>query len=299
MFRLTMTSKLSVLQNFREDQLRRSPFPYLVIENALPEEIYEELSGSFPPESLIFEHHRRKQPDERYKPNTRYDLPAGYVRANEDLDLGLWREFSEYHSSQEFLDELLLKLGDVIHETHPHIIDAMQKKSPLSQPRAGVRYWKDGKDQSEIALDCQISINSPATAPDTSVRTAHIDNPVELFAGLLYLRHPEDRAKGGDLEIYSWKNPRRKRIGPKRIIAPEDVVVQDCVTYGPNKLALFINSIESVHGVTNRDVSDKPRRLVNIIGEVYPTQKRVFNEWRYHDVKSWMNHIKRKVPGTA
>ena len=294
-----MTSKLSVLQNFRDHHLKTSPFPYLVIEKALPEEIYEELSASFPSERFIFDNHRSKELDEQYQANTRYDLPAAYVRGNPDLYLGLWREFSDYHTSQDFLDELLSKLGDVIAETHPHIIKAMQKKSPVDKPRAGVRFWNDGKDQSEIALDCQIAINSPPTRPMTSVRTAHLDNPVELFAGLLYLRDPDDKSGGGDLEICTWKSPYRKRIGPRRIIAAGDVLVKDRVTYGPNKLALFINSIESIHGVTTRDVSDKPRRLANIIGEVYPTQNKVFNDRRYREDRSMMSYVKRKVFGSA
>lgn len=292
-----MTSKLSVLQNFDGAQLRKTPFPYLVIENALPDAIYAELSETFPSERVIFEHHRGKKPDEKYRANARYDLPAAHIEKNPALDLGLWREFSEYHTSQDFLDEFLSKLGDVISETHPHIIAAMQKKSPLNKPRAGVRFFSDAKDESDIALDCQIAINSPPTVPMTSVRTAHLDNPVELFAGLFYLRHPDDGSKGGDLEICTWKTPESKRIGRARIIDADDVVVTDSVTYGPNKLALFINSIESIHGVTTREVSDQPRRLVNIIGEVYPTQKKVFNDRPYRQDRSIMDQVKRKVFG--
>ena len=292
-----MSSRLSVLQNFSDAHLKRSPFPYLVIENALPDAIYAELATSFPSEAVIFDNHRGKQPGIEYLANTRYDLSAAHLKQNPNLDLGLWREFSEYHTSQEFLDDFLSKLGDVIEETHPHIIAAMQKKAPLHKPRAGVRFSDDGKDQCEIALDCQIGINSPPKTPMTSVRTAHLDNPVELFAGLLYLRHPDDRSKGGDLDICTWKTPERKRIGPARIIDSEDVVIKDSVPYGPNKLALFINSIESIHGVTTREVSDKPRRLVNIIGEVYPTQKRVFSDRRYRQDRSIVGQIKRKVFG--
>ncbi len=292
-----MPSKLSVLQNFDATRLRKEPFPYVVIENALPDAIYAELSENYPSERFIFEHHRGKKAGEAYTPNTRYDLPAAHVKQNPALDLGLWREFSEYHTSQEFLDEFLSKLGDVIAETHPHIIDAMQRKSPSNKPRAGVRFSSDAKHESDIALDCQIAINSPPAVPMTSVRTAHLDNPVELFAGLLYLRHPDDTSNGGDLEICKWKTPQNKRIGPARIIDANDVIVTDSVTYGPNKLALFINSIDSIHGVTTREVSDKPRRLVNIIGEVYPTQKKVFSDRRYRQDRSLMGHVKRKVFG--
>ena len=36
-----MTSELSILQNFRDSLVRRDPFPYLVIEDALPADVYE------------------------------------------------------------------------------------------------------------------------------------------------------------------------------------------------------------------------------------------------------------------
>lgn len=277
--------------------LKTSPFPYLMIDNALPDAIYSELAETFPSEQFIFENHRSKDKDEAYLPNTRYDLPASYVRKHPELDLGLWREFSNYHTSQEFLDEFLDKLGDAIVKTHPHIIDKMQRKSPENKPRAGVRFLSDRKDESEIALDCQIAINSPPTEPDTSVRAAHLDNPVELYAGLLYLRDPDDISEGGDLEIYSWKKPESKKLGPKRIIAMDDVIVEDRVTYGPNRLALFINSIESIHGVTNRGVSTKPRRLANIIGEVYPTTKRVYADRSIREDRNIFSDLKRKLIG--
>lgn len=290
-----MTSELSILQNFRDSLVRRDPFPYLVIEDALPVDIYERLAAGYPSESFIFENHRGKRADETYQPNTRYDLQAARVAGDRTLDLGLWREFMEYHTSQEFLDEVLSKLGDVIADTHPNLISRMQKKSPDGKPRAGVRHFSDSKDQCEIALDCQIGINSPVKEKLTSVRAAHLDNPVEIYAGLFYLRHPGDRSHGGDLEIYAWKNPGRKRIGPRRLIPQENVVVKDSVTYGPNKLALFVNSIEAIHGVTVRGVTEHPRRLVNIIAEVYPTMNRVFNDRPYREDRGWFGYLKRKL----
>ena len=197
-----MTSELSILQNFRGSCLKTDPFPYLVIENALPSDLYERLANSYPSESLIFENHRHQRADATYESNTRYDLPAATVLGDPRLDLGLWRAFTEYHTSQEFLDEVLSKLGDVIERVHPSLLPAMRKKSPTGTPRAGVRNFRDGKDECEIALDSQIGINSPVTEQPNSVRAAHLDNPVEIYAGLFYLRHPDDDSQGGNLEIY-------------------------------------------------------------------------------------------------
>jgi len=292
-----MASELSILQNLRSSMIRREPFPYFVIENALPTDIYERLAVGYPSESFIFEHHRGKRADESYQPNMRYDLPAAYVFGNRALDLGLWRAFTEYHTSQEFLDEVLSKLGDVIADIHPDLISRMRKKSPDGKPRAGGRYFSDRRDQCEIALDCQIGINSPVKEKPTSVRAAHLDNPIEIYAGLFYLRHPGDRSNGGDLEIYTWKNPNQKRIGPRRLIPQNNVIVKDSVTYGPNRFAMFVNSIEAIHGVTVRGVTEYPRRLVNIIAEVYPTMNKVFNDRPYREDRGRVGSLKRKLFG--
>ena len=50
--------------------------------------------------------------------------------------------------------------------------------------------------------DCQVGINTPVTRNGpTAVRGPHYDRLTELFAGLLYFRHPDDRSSGGDLQV--------------------------------------------------------------------------------------------------
>lgn len=288
-------SELSILQNFRDSQLRREPFPYLVIENALPAEIYEKLAAAYPDERFIFAHHRGRRPDEPYLPNTRYDLPAAQVVSDPSLDLGLWRAFVEYHTSQDFLDELIAKLGEAISALYPDLLARLSKASPEGRPRAGIRHFRDAAGECEVALDCQVGINSPVTESPTSVRAAHLDNPIELFAGLFYLRHPDDRSKGGDLEICAWKNPGRRRIGARRLISGEVVEVREVVPYGSNRFALFVNGLDSIHGVTVRDVTPFPRRLVNIIGETYPSVGRLFDDRPYRQDRGILGYLRRAL----
>ena len=38
------------------------------------------------------------------------------------------------------------------------------------------------------------------------MRGPHVDNPVEIFGGLFYLRDDNDICDGGDLEIYDTGN---------------------------------------------------------------------------------------------
>ena len=43
----------SILSNIDETKIHRDPFPYAVIENALPQEYYQALEASFPPSTFV------------------------------------------------------------------------------------------------------------------------------------------------------------------------------------------------------------------------------------------------------
>jgi hypothetical protein len=268
-------NKLSILQNFRASDVTREPFPHFVIDRALPDALYDELSRAYPAIDTIFAHSFRKKEKEMAQ-NARYDLSSAEVLDMPDLPVGPWRDFVQYHTSQEFLDEVLDKLGDVIGEAYPDLISAMTRKAPDGRPRAGVRRHSDKAEACELALDCQIGINSPVTVEGTSVIGPHLDNPKELYAGLFYMRHPDDRAAGGDLVAYAWKDRTKARFHAKRYIDPSLVEERGVTPYGPNRFFWFLNGQDSVHGVTVRERSQAPRRLVNIIAEVYPTVPKLF-----------------------
>jgi hypothetical protein len=290
-----MAKEFSILQNFKDSLIRRDPFPYFVIENALPAAVSEKLAAAYPSEDLIFQNHRKKKAFETYRQNVRYDLQAARVISTPDLDLGIWRAFVEYHTSQDFLDEVLRKLGDFIAISHPRLISLLETKSPTGKPRAGVRMLSDQSEQCEVALDCQVGINSPVTQKGSSVRAAHLDDPVELYAGLFYLRHQDDAGTGGDLEICAWRDPARRIMGERNSIAPDSITVKDVVTYGPNKFALLLNSLDGIHGVTVRDVTPFPRRLVNIIAEVYPSTDRLFDERPFIKSSGFVDSVRSKL----
>ncbi len=94
--------------------------------------------------------------------------------------------------------------------------------------------------------------------------------------------------------IYGWKDGKRSLNRGSRI-SLEDVVVKDKVPYGANKLALFINGIDVVHGVSPRHQTDYPRRLVNIIGEIYPTADRLFDIEKYRQKPTLGSFVKQQI----
>ncbi|MGH6881427.1 MAG: hypothetical protein ACREFM_10945, partial [Hypericibacter sp.] len=77
---------------------------------------------------------------------------------------------------------------------------------------------------------------------------------------------PDDRSEGGDLELYRWA--RAPRLLRHRMILPGDVVRSRSVPYAANMLACFVNSRESVHGVSPRSLASKPRRYINLVAQL-------------------------------
>ncbi len=131
-----------------------------------------------------------------------------------------------------------------------------------------VRFPKDrsirGTDFADFYVDCQFAVNSP-TEEKCRVRGPHVDNPVEAYGCCFYMKHPDDKSKGGDLQFYKWIDE-RKFIG-KAEIEDSRVEIIETLPYGRNVGGVFMNNLDSVHAVTERDIAHYPRRYINIIGE--------------------------------
>jgi len=271
----------SIFGNLKPSSIRHEPFPHAIIENALPEREYQELSETFPDPTYFGggtdlgsnKAHRRFSRDVIEDPA----MPA------------IWRDFIAYHSSQEFFDEVCDIWGDDIERSRHSLLKGYGK--PLRDFTVMRRY--PGKEdspenqQSDIVLDCQFSINSPV-ASESSVRGPHLDNPFKLYAALLYFRAPGDDSTGGDFDIYRLKRGHLPLPKPSRIGA-EHVERINRVHYRPNMLVFFVNTRHSLHGVTPRSITPVPRRYINFLGECYagnmnglfsPTNPHVSQSWR-------------------
>lgn len=255
-----MTSSLSILRSATRADVRSEPFPHLVLRDALPAEIYDALARDYPdPKSLGV--------DVR-KNNERWNYFAYKVRKNPRISQ-LWRDFIAYHASQAFYDELVELFHEDIGRIYP---DRFPDKASLEK-RAGVRKLADFSS-ADVLLDAMISGNTPVTTAG-SVRTSHVDLGDKLFSGLFYMRPDGYDAVGGDLTI--------SRFGPehdtpeKRHALFEGAYVDDrhldhvtTVPYAKNTAVIFVNSLDSVHGVTVRQPSDKSRLFVNLVVQVDP-----------------------------
>lgn len=284
----------SVLEQVTAADLRHDPYPHLVIENCLPQPYFDALARAYPDNETILDFcnanpHRHFGFDEgKAKQNYRYDISALQVLEQPERIPAIWRDFVAYHTSGDFFREVVGILGPAIRQTYPFLEQRLGK--PLEQISTGVR-WRSNSD---VYLDCQVGINTPATRT-SSTRGVHADAAEELYAALLYFKDAEDDTAGGDLDIYRWRNPRKKYfLGPDADPAAAERV--DTVRYQANTLVLFLNGRDALHAVTPRAPSQHTRKLVNIIGEVNETfPDGLFTRPKRRD----LDYFRRKVASLA
>ena len=231
---------LSVLA--KAPEVNYFPFPHIVIKDALPEKLYQQLLETRLPWEQIM---KLMGTPEGF--NMRYDAKAAQLMTLPGV-AKVWKDFVSYHVSGQFWRDLLQVFGEAIRIAHPRF----STDEPI-----GCRYL----DHTPILLDCQMGINSPCLDKPSRVVGPHIDNPKALFAGLLYM----GEEGGGNLQIMRWKGKRiYKTEGMGHRIPDEAVEVVDMIPYAHNTFVGLINTPDSVHAVTERR-SDVPRLLTNFL----------------------------------
>ena len=141
---------------------------------------------------------------------------------------------------------------------------------------------RDVDNSGSYVTDCQFVVHEPVDQTGTS-RTPHVDNPAEIYAGLLYMKKPEDTAEGGNFTIHRQINEIQqvnKSLGRQVDDNVHEEVVQ--VPHKQNSFCMFLNVMGSIHSVTPRIQPTERRRSINIIGEFNGNGKM----WKVKEIKS-------------
>ena len=237
----------SLLQ--KKPTVQVDPYPHVVIEDALPWDLYEELENSFPEEQVLQTDPLDNGICYRMKSN---------VMLDPTFQPDVWRKFTEYHTSAEWFNE-------VNELFRPHMPGVLHKT--FTEDELGARGWAD--ENKNIWTDCQLVMHKPFMEEKTT-RTPHIDNPMEMWAGLLYMPSPNDQSTGGEFQIYSTQSSVQKvdKKAGRQIYDSDLGTVVKTIPYKRNTFVMFANnSPNTVHGVSLREDATLNRRSVNIIGE--------------------------------
>ena len=100
----------SLLQ--KKPTVQTDPYPHVIIEDALPWDLYENLEAEFPEKTLLA--------TDPFDNGICYRLKADKLLSL-TFESGLWRDFAEYHTSAEWFNEVneLFKpyMPGVLHKT--------------------------------------------------------------------------------------------------------------------------------------------------------------------------------------
>jgi hypothetical protein len=250
----------SILAGVTRADLRRDPYPHVVIDNCLPAELYAELARTYPEDSTILQLGSNSG-SRSVRENSRQDVHAHRILERPDCFSESWRAFVDYHVSNAFYQEFLRLMGPEIVALYPQL----EQRLGCPLPKLSTGVLGDVRSRgAQLLLDCHVGINTPSNHL-SSVRRVHTDAPDELFAALFYFRREEDTVGGGDLEIHRWKD-HRKHLFVDSEVDESDAQQVSTVAYRANTAVIFINSEHALHAVSQRGPARASRRLVNIMG---------------------------------
>lgn len=255
----------SILAGVTKADIRRDPFPHIILENPLDDDLYQALATTMPTAEYI-----GARQGKTVVSNERYNYMSQHILDDEAMSQ-VWKDFVTYHSSKEFLDEVLDLFYDDIIAANP---DAEKICGPLRQLRVGRRN-RDNFDTHDILMDCSAVINSAVTGKPSSYRGPHVDKPYKLFGGLFYMRLPNDDATGGDLLLYKFRDGTHKfhvaeseYRGSRFDIDPKYVEEVGRINYRSNVLVMYPINILALHGVSVRSLTPHQRRFTAFVGDL-------------------------------
>jgi hypothetical protein len=256
----------SILAKATKDDIRRDPFPHIVLRDALDEDLYQALAESMPTAEYISE--RVGKP---ITSNERYNYMSEFILGDDGMPQ-VWKDFVAYHSSPEFYQEFLDLFYEDLMAANPETEKVLG--GALRELRVGRRN-RDDFETHDALMDCTAVINSAVTGRPSAYRGPHVDKPYKLFGGLFYMRLPEDDTVGGDLVLYKYSSEAAKfftsksEYGDNRYdIDPKYVEEVGTVPYRANCLVLYPVNRLALHGVSVRNLTDHQRRFVALVADM-------------------------------
>lgn len=228
--------------------IRTEPFPHLVIEDALPADLYHTLASSRLDCAQIIGPPPHAS-NRRFAWSTRMMLWDERATA-------VWKRFVTVHTNAAFVFRVLTLFEEHLPQGFPHLAQG----TPV-----GV-FERDDHAAFPILADARLELNTPVTGPASSVRGAHVDTPNRLYSCLFYLRGEEDDSIGGDLALYRYTGAVPDPVDAFQF-RPDQVEAVATVPYRANTLVIYPNSRSAIHGVTPRHPTAHERAYVFVTAE--------------------------------
>jgi hypothetical protein len=282
----------TILDNINKTDVKRDPFPYIVKKQVLDQSLADELRAAYPSieDLLKFDygwHCLGVARGTEVPSNRKIRCRAAEILSDSSIT-PIWREFIEAHLTKDYLKKFLDIFGEALYEQHPHLRPVFNNFDNL---RVGIRNI-DSFENCDVLIDAEICIDTPVRDKPSSVKIPHLDNEHKMVIGNFYLKQLEDDSVGGSLELYKHKDRKKSRFHGARLIDYKYCEKVGELPYQDNSLAMFINSVDALHGVSNRNITSYPRYSFNNIFEIKDS---LFDIGVYYNDVSALNILMRRA----
>jgi hypothetical protein len=251
----------------KEKHYFSEPFPHIIIEGCLDDELYNQLEKYFPNNDI-------------FKPKEKKENQPYWIYGNELMSVDkIWEDFIKEHLTQNFYHKAIDIISPFMKDLDPDYVENLGNDLPKCSYRLAEsgRGSNPNNKKSEIVISVAAGINTPCKARST-IEPPHNDFPQKLFNSLLYMRKNDDDSFGGDLTLYEVKPSFLFTSKSDAIYEVDDKYLKSIKTikYAKNVLVLFPQKINAVHGVTARGPTAHTRRYININMESYILKRDAF-----------------------
>jgi hypothetical protein len=246
---------MNVLSSRSAADVTADPYPHLVVERAIDDELCRSLTQDFPPID-VFTNGRR------VGDNVKFNYPAARALADPRVSVR-WKEFLRDHVTHEFYRDIVRVFGPALRREHP---DLESRLGPLDALRTGL-LRRDGFECCEVLLDGLLGLHTPVAGPPRQERRPHVKGRDRLLVGFLYLRADDDAADGGAFEMFRV-GERTPRYARWRQTDQRDLQLARTVPYRSNTLVVTLNTRRSIQALSARGPGTRPLMYFHFLARV-------------------------------
>ena len=232
------------LSHVAVDSVVADPFPHLIVDNALPRALADELAATFPsrPSFTRWKPYTSNQKFLRFAPDVLSDDAIGPAWKTYFADL-----------ERTVLPECLRLFGAHLLAVYP---DFESRFAPLHALRT-TPHSPTGPGP-EVFVDSMLLMHTPVTGRASVERGPHIKIAQHVVLGYLTLRAPGDDSAGGDFVLYAPRPGAALRFHERQTTDEQCLETRRIVPRRHNSLFLFLNSGRSIQAVSARPVTPYP-----------------------------------------
>ena len=184
--------------------IKEQDFTILVINNAIPKDIYEKLECDYPSLKMVLEcnninNNIKKEYPTILNHNSRCYISAKTLNDLENLK-DIWKSFINYHTSNELKELKELK------DFKKDILDTFNKINEINEINENIKIKNITKDNLEMDLNKNLDFTFNYNLPvcyqyQPELKEIKFEKD-KIFSGFFLMRKNEDNSKGGNLEFF-------------------------------------------------------------------------------------------------